>query len=57
MSASARSIRIINKARRRVTIELRVPDAIAHLLNGMTTAEREHLVTMAVKRAVKEPAP
>lgn len=54
MSASIRSIRILNKARRRVTIELRVPEVLACLLRNMTTAEREHLVTVAVKRAIKE---
>lgn len=57
MSASARSIRVLNKARRRVAIELRVPDAIAYLLRNMTTAEREHFVTVAVKRATKEQQP
>lgn len=57
MSASARSIRMLNKTRRRVTIELRVPDALACLLRNMTAAEREHFVTVAVKRATKEQQP
>lgn len=55
MSAGPRSIRARVKTRRpRVTLVLRVPMQLKHLMMLMTTAEREHLVTMAVKQALKE---
>lgn len=55
MSASARSIRArANRRRPRVTLVLRMPMQIKHLLMSLTTAKREHFVTMAVKQAIKE---
>jgi len=55
MNASARSIRARAHARRpRVTLVLRVPMQIKHLMMLMSTADREHLVTRAVKQAIKE---
>lgn len=55
MSASARSLRIRAKKRRPlVSLALRMPAHIVHWLRLMTTAERDHIITMAVKKAVKE---
>jgi hypothetical protein len=56
MSASIRSLRRQNKHRRRVTLELRVPNAWAQWLTGMTTAEREHLIATAIKKYIKDQA-
>lgn len=56
MSLSIRSLRERNKQRRRVTLELRVPDYIAQWLMRMTTAKREHVVAAAIKKYTKEPA-
>lgn len=55
MSAGARSLRARAKKRRPlVSLALRVPAHIVHWLRLMTTAERDHIITMAVKKAVKE---
>jgi hypothetical protein len=52
--SSIRALRKQNKHRRRVTMELRVPNAMAQWLMSMTTAEREHLVASAIKQQLKE---
>lgn len=54
MSASIQSLRKQNKHRRRVTLELRVPNAMAQWLMGMTTAEREHVLAVAIKKYTKD---
>lgn len=55
MSAGARSIRARVKTRRpRVTLVLRVPMQLKHLMMLMSAAQREHLVARAVKQALKE---
>lgn len=51
--SSIRSLRKRHKQRRRVTLELRVPNAWAQWLMSMTTAEREHILAVAIKKYIK----